>query len=147
MDNPACNCKFQRTCDEGFGSGIGVVDADEEDVVPGASVFLSVDEGMLKGDRRNNDEEMMQTARHVISTSHYRPLQGWGGSEIHDLSSLQILPNLGTGTELSSNFSETSLIGTERKELKFQQILGEQGTEELGSLTFQRNFPVPDYCT
>ena len=69
--------------------------------------------------------------------------QGWGGSEIHDLSSLQILPNLGTGTELSSNFSETSLTGTELKELKFQQILGGQGTEELGSLTFQRNFPVP----
>ena len=59
------------------------------------------------------------------------------------MSSLQILPNLGTGTELSSNFSETSLTGTELKELKFQQILGGQGTEELGSLTFQRNFPVP----
>ena len=71
--------------------------------------------------------------------------QGWGGSEIHDLSSLQILPNLGTGTELSSNFSETSLTGTELKELKFQQILGGQGTEELGSLTSQRNFPVPGY--
>ena len=44
--------------------------------------------------------------------------QGWGGSEIHDLSSLQILPNLGTGTELSSNFSELSLTGTELDELK-----------------------------
>ena len=32
--------------------------------------------------------------------------------------------NLGTGTELSSNFSETSLTGTELKELKFKQILG-----------------------
>ena len=74
----------------------------------------------------------------------YTYCQGRGGSEIHDLSSLQILPNLGTGTELSSNFSETSLTGTELKELKFQQILGGQGTEELGSLTFQRNFPVPE---
>ena len=43
--------------------------------------------------------------------------QGWGGSEIHDLSSLQILPILGSGTELSSNFSETPLTGTELKEL------------------------------
>ena len=69
--------------------------------------------------------------------------QGWGGSEIRDLSSLEILPNLGTGTELSSNFSETSLTGTELKELKFQQFHVQQGTEELGSLIFQRNFPDP----
>ena len=69
--------------------------------------------------------------------------QGRGGSEIHDLSSLQILPNRGTGTELSSNFSEMLLIGTELKELKFQQFHVQQGTEELGSLIFQRNFPDP----
>ena len=40
--------KFQFTCvEEGFASGIGVVDTDEEDV-PGASVFLSEGAGALK---------------------------------------------------------------------------------------------------
>ena len=47
--------------------------------------------------------QQLQLVLH-FSSSLVLYMQGWGGSEIHDLSSLQILPNLGTGTELSSNF-------------------------------------------
>ena len=77
--------------------------------------------------------------------------QEWGGSEIHDLSSLQILLNLGTGTELSSNFSETSLTGTELKELT-EVPADPWGTSNWGTLIFDLSLGTSlslrrDICT